>query len=151
MAVRLRRNTHWERAIEEQVTEYNIKDVFSQKFETSDSFTGGYSGGQRRSTYDQPVVIIIDRGCGSQCEFFVASMRHHPKVTVIGVPSAGRLNFGSVGYLDMPNSGVRMHISTAKTDFYPDVIEGTGIIPELLVLQGDSVEVAKALIKSKMK
>lgn len=115
---------------------------------TSEPYTDEtFVNGTRAAAYTSPIVLIIDRRCGSQCEFFAAGLRHHPKVTVIGAPTAGRLQFGSDVDLFLPHSGVRMVTSVVMTDFTPAIREGEGLIPDYYVEDHEVIETALALLK----
>lgn len=119
-----------------------VQDRVAHSFDLDTSF------GERSERFDRPIVMIIDRGCGSQCEFLVSLLRHHPRASVIGAPTAGRLNFASNGSLYLPRSGVEFWPSTAATTHDPAAIEGEGLTPDLYVLDEDPIPLAHELIRS---
>ena len=97
------------------------------------------TSGMRSSPRKAPVVILTDRNCGSQCDFFVSAVRHLPTAEghILGIPTAGRMNFGNEGKLFLPNSHLAIMPSIASNDHLPPAIEGQGIQPDLYVLNGD--------------
>lgn len=136
----------WRAQLDGITAAFNLKSLKDRVVDEEENFTGG----SRPVAYSKPIVILIDKGCGSQCEFFVADLRHHPKVKIIGVPTGGRLDFGSNLFFDLPLTGIRMVSSMASTIHAPAAIEGEGIAPDLYVFGKDSVAVATAMVKKMM-
>jgi C-terminal processing protease CtpA/Prc len=100
------------------------------------------ASGTRTLPFKNPIVILADRKCASQCEFFVSAMRHHPMVTVIGLPTAGLLQFASNVKFYLPNSAVQMVSSTKFTEFLPAALKGEGIKPSYMIANSDWIKTA---------
>jgi hypothetical protein len=139
--------SQWRQSSLAQMQQYGLTSIGVNKTASKDSFTGG----DRPHPRQKPIVIIIDRQCGSQCEFLVSSLRHHPMAkakSIIGTPTAGRLNFGSNGSVFLPNTKIQFIPSRVRTLHLPDAVEGEGIHPGQYVVEGDPKKVALELIES---
>jgi hypothetical protein len=80
----------------------------------------------------RPVVVLMDEGCFSATDVFLASVKGLPGVTLVGQPSSG----GS-GYTDtiaLEHSGMRLRLSTMAS-FTRDgrLFDGRGIAPDVVV------------------
>lgn len=106
-----------------------------------------------RRKYQQPVVLLVNRGCYSACNEFVSVMRYADKVTIVGDQSGGGsgLPFSS----ELPN-GWSVRFSTSPMfDADKQHIE-FGVKPDIEVFQTDSdtdagrdtlIEFARQLLK----
>jgi hypothetical protein len=119
-----------------------IADVVTDTFENE-------TQGQRPEEKQSNIIILFDRGCGSQCEFLVSKFRHHPKVRMLGVPTAGRLNFANNGSTFLPNSKITFIPSSSLTSHVPNAQEGEGIWPDRFVLTENAKDIAIRMIKEK--
>lgn len=111
---------------------HNINQIYQDGDPTMTS-------GKRLTPRKAPVVVLTDRGCGSQCDFFVSLIRHLPVARghILGSPTAGRLNFGNNGRIFLPNSHLGLSPSIASNTHIPAVVEGEGIQPDMFILTGD--------------
>lgn len=80
----------------------------------------------------RPVVVLMDEGCFSATDVFLASVKGLPGVTLVGQPSSG----GS-GYTDtiaLEHSGMRLRLSTMAS-FTRDgrLFDGQGVAPDVVV------------------
>jgi hypothetical protein len=137
---------NWEKTMLNAYASYNlvksVADVFPDNGETSIS-TG------RKQPRKSPVVLLTDRGCGSQCDFFVSAIRHLPstKVRILGIPTAGRMNFGNAGLLVLPNSHLSIVTSIASNIHIPPASEGEGIQPDVFVNSDNAMSHTVSFIK----
>lgn len=82
--------------------------------------------------YQNPVVLLTNRGCFSACEGFTRMMKAFPNVTVVGDTTAG--GSGNPIFRELPN-GWEYRLSTwlvAEPETF-DVLEGKGLPPDIQV------------------
>lgn len=132
----------WDESAKTLVERFELNDIGKKEVQSWKN----YAEGTRPNPVGKPIILLIDRGCGSQCEFLVSALRHHPKVKVLGVPTAGRLNFASNGSLYLPNSKIQFIPSSARTTHIPDAPEGEGIRPDRYIISADATKIADEII-----
>ncbi|WP_374001589.1 S41 family peptidase [Bdellovibrio bacteriovorus] len=84
--------------------------------------------------FNHPIIVIVDKTCASACEHFLESLELHPHVTVMGERTAGMVQFGSIGLVQLPKS--HLTIPIARTYFeYKDKrrVERIGYPPHILI------------------
>jgi uncharacterized protein (DUF697 family) len=83
--------------------------------------------------YTKPVVILLDGGCFSATDVFLAAFAGRPGVTLLGTPSSG--GSGRARAYRLANSGIGVRLSSMAS-FRPDgrSYDGLGVEPEVLVL-----------------
>ncbi len=71
--------------------------------------TEGYENG---TPYTGKIFVLVDSQCISSCESTFEILRTHPQAKSFGQPTAGKIHFGNVGKLLLPNSGILVQIGT---------------------------------------
>jgi carboxyl-terminal processing protease len=81
------------------------------------------------SAYAGKLILLVDGGCGSACEDFVAPFKDNRRATIVGTETLG--STGQPYYLRFEN-GMSFRVST-KREFFPDgsQFEGVGIKPDV--------------------
>ena len=79
-----------------------------------------------------PVVVLMDDGCFSATDVFLAGMGQLPGVTLLGTPSSG--GSGRSRSWDLPGSGLSVRLSTMMS-YQPDgrLFDGVGVPPDVRV------------------
>jgi C-terminal processing protease CtpA/Prc len=98
------------------------------------------------NAFHGPVAVLVDSDCASSCETTLQALRKHPRARVFGERTGGYVNFGDVGSLTLPNSGVEVGIPTKYFEF-PDgrIYDKTGFEPDVAVPAGqDAFDAATA-------
>lgn len=83
--------------------------------------------------YPQKVAVLINGGCASSCEQFVLAARQSQKVTLIGSPTAGVLDYGNMHRMDYPCKKWQLGWATSRS-MRVDMgqgIDNVGIAPQL--------------------
>lgn len=107
------------------------------------------SPGQRLRHYSKPIIILVDKLCGSSCEFLVDTLIDLPSTELIGTHTAGAVRFGNVGHFLLPNSRIETYFGSRSFGFASKPQEGIGFKPDYYVLEGlDSLVVARNRLKS---
>jgi C-terminal processing protease CtpA/Prc len=101
--------------------------------------------------YAAPVVVLIDGGCFSATDVFVAALRTRPQVRLCGTATSG--GSGRARTYRLARSGIALQLSSMAS-FRPDgkLFEGNGIEPDVhcepapqdLVSSSDAVLAAAA-------
>ncbi len=98
----------------------------------------GPSTEKETARYDKPVVVLMDDGCFSATDIFLAAFKGWKKVTLLGLPSGG--GSGRARGLRLDRSGIELRLSS-MVSFFPDgrLLEGRGVEPDVEVerLPGD--------------
>ena len=91
----------------------------------------------RARPYARPVVILLDGGCFSATDVFLAAFSGRPGVTLLGTPSSG--GSGRARAFRLANSGIGVRLSSMAS-FRSDgrAYDGLGVEPDLLVLPAPS-------------
>ncbi len=105
----------------------------------------------RAYTYAKPVVVLIDDGCFSATDIFVAALRTRPNVKLVGTATSG--GSGRAQGYRLDRSRVELQLSSMAS-FRPDgkLFEGNGVSPDVVCppapgdLVGDSdTQLARAI------
>lgn len=82
--------------------------------------------------YTGPVVILMNEGCFSATDIFLAALGELPNVTLIGTPSSG--GSGRSNSTKLANSGLPIRLSSMAS-YQPSglLFDGRGVAPDLLV------------------
>jgi C-terminal processing protease CtpA/Prc len=82
--------------------------------------------------YDAPVVILLDSGCFSATDIFLAAFKGLPNVTLMGTPSGG--GSGRSQEVRLQASGLRLRLSSMAS-FQPtgSLYDGVGVMPDVLL------------------
>jgi C-terminal processing protease CtpA/Prc len=91
-----------------------------------------HTDNSRAFHYDEPVVVLIDRGCFSATDVFAAAFAALPRVTLVGEPTSG--GSGRARGYRLRHSGIRLRLSSMAS-FRPDgvLFEGNGVEPDVAV------------------
>jgi len=77
-------------------------------------------------------VVLVDRGCASACEMFVALARQIPGLLVAGERTRGSMAVGEVASFVLPRSRLVVTLGTrAVVDPLGDFDETRGFVPDL--------------------
>ncbi|MCB0377900.1 MAG: hypothetical protein KDD33_05345 [Bdellovibrionales bacterium] len=87
--------------------------------------------------YNKPVYVLIDSDCGSSGESSMQALRTLKNVKVVGQNTAGVTHFGNQGLLILPNSRIRISMSTKFIKFNDgSFVEKVGHKPDIEVPNG---------------
>ncbi|OSQ42889.1 S41 family peptidase [Marivita geojedonensis] len=81
-----------------------------------------------------PLVILIDQGCASSCEYFTQHLQHLGRAVVVGQHAS----LGAGGFIDriaMPE-GITFQYTAARTTFLDTIepnLEAAGVVPDVRV------------------
>ena len=98
---------------------------------------GNIEGGQKNVKTKKPVVILVDRDCGSSCELTVEALQGRPGILGVGQATAGAVHFREVGRVLLPHSHIVVNLGT-KFVKYDDgrFIEKMGYKPDIELQNG---------------
>ena len=90
---------------------------------------------------DNLIFVLIDNNTASSGESFANMLTLGKQVILVGTNTMGCLNFGNIGHLYLPNSGIRLQIG-ANCAFFQSLekTDGIGYSPDLWVEPGDSLD-----------
>jgi hypothetical protein len=90
-----------------------------------------------KNGYKHPIAILTDGFSRSSDEELVATLKDHPKVIVVGQNTSGTYHFGNAHSLLLPNSNIKVSISTMfKKHRDNSFIEKTGFPPDIKLSDG---------------
>lgn len=100
--------------------------------------------------YKKPIYILMDRSCGSSCEFAIAAFEWHKHVKKIGENTSGTFHFSNAGLAVLPNSKIKVIIPAQHSEYYDHrFIERLGLTPDIVASPGDDAyAMAKKIISS---
>ncbi len=106
---------------------------------------GGGSRFDRITGFKKPIYILMDRECGSSCEFTIAAFEWNKYVKRVGENTNGTFHFSNAGMAILPHSKIKVVIPTQYSEYYDRrFIERIGIHPDIKVEGGeDAYEVVK--------
>lgn len=110
-------------------------DLINTKTRTSQDVSG-----LRPSSALPRIVLLMDSGCGSNCEKLIFMLRRHSGVTLVGTHTAGALHFGEMGALRLPQSKIQVLMGMKWFKEPVDVLEGVGYAPDYYIVAGDPVQ-----------
>lgn len=81
--------------------------------------------------FDQPVVILLDNGCFSATDVFLAALKGWRNVTLVGTPSSG----GSARSVSLKIPGLVDARLASMASFQPDgnLYDGNGVHPDVVI------------------
>lgn len=85
--------------------------------------------------FDRPLAVLVSPDCVSACEGFAYTLQHDGRATIVGsAPSAGAFGEVGRGQYRLPE-GLNMQLPTGRPETMDGQvpIEGTGVIPDILV------------------
>jgi len=98
----------------------------------------------------QKVVILTDRGCASSCEQFILYAQQSKKVTLMGEPTGGVLDFGNLHNMAFPCGNWSIWYPTSRSNRVPagKGIDNVGIAPNVPLTDknADWVEAARLFL-----
>ncbi len=98
--------------------------------------------------YNRPIYILTDGGTCSSSEMFIARMRHHPLVRLVGGNTAGCEVYGYVRPGFLPHSKIRLSSGMVYREMEIPNFETNGFTPDIVVSNGgDAMDVALVEIK----
>jgi len=95
------------------------------------------------------VIVLTDYHVGSAGERFVGYLRQLENVLVVGTNTFGVLATGGVVWTVLPRSNLTLQFSVSTLDLRPDLsqFEGIGLLPDLWVPPGESLERVLAFVR----
>lgn len=88
--------------------------------------------------YNKPIYILMDRACGSSCEFTIAAFEWHKNVKKVGENTSGTFHFSNTGTAVLPNSKIKVLIPSQFSEYYDfRFFERVGISPDIQVPTGE--------------
>lgn len=103
--------------------------------------------------YPLHVAVLIDGGCASSCEEFVLFARQSKKVTLIGQPTGGVLDYGNLHFIDFPDPRFTIGYPTSRSNRVAAgrPVDNIGIPPAIRLTEadGDWVEWARQYLSKK--
>jgi len=85
---------------------------------------------------DRPrVVVLVDGGCGSDCEQMVVALRRLPETVVVGQNTFGVIEYIQPGYSVLPNTRLAFRVALGTSDVYGDdrSVDGRGLDVDVLL------------------
>jgi C-terminal processing protease CtpA/Prc len=81
------------------------------------------------------VLVLVDNGCGSDCELMAATLGKLPEATVAGQNTYGVAQFIQPGYSVLPNTRLPFRIALGTADAYGDgrSFDGYGLDVDVLL------------------
>jgi hypothetical protein len=102
--------------------------------------------------YTGPVLLLIDAGCFSATDVFVAALRTRPQVKLVGTATSG--GSGRARPYRLPRSGIALQLSSMAS-FRPDgrLFDGNGIEPDVRCepAPADLVSTSDAVLEAALK
>ncbi len=86
--------------------------------------------------YAKPIYILTDRGVMSSAEMFIARMRHHPMVKLVGDNTRGGEIFGNCVHGFLPHSDIQVQFGVDYRELEIDNFETNGFRPDIPVADG---------------
>lgn len=98
--------------------------------------------------YKKPIYILMDKACGSSCEFTIACFEWHGYSKKVGENTNGTFHFSNAGIAVLPNSKLKVLIPTQYSEYYDGrFIERVGFAPDIKVWPGrDAYDEVKKII-----
>ncbi len=81
----------------------------------------------------EKVVVLTDDGCGSSGESFVQIFKKLDKVTVVGRPTMGFLDYSNLAYCDFGDYVLHYPTSRSRAIDEGKGMRGRGVLPDILI------------------
>jgi len=107
-----------------------------------------HTGSGKPSPGKPRLMILADRGCGSDCEFSVYVLAAQPGSVVVGESTYGVGQFIQPGYFILPHTLLKFRIALGMSDTYGDgrSFDGYGLGPDI-VLDGADANKPETILK----
>lgn len=90
-----------------------------------------------QNVFSAPLYILVDRMCASSCELAIQYLEALPHRFLVGERTMGAIEYGDVGYLQLPNSNVLVELATMASKFRDGRrLEKIGYEPDIRVPPG---------------
>lgn len=88
--------------------------------------------------YNKPIYILMDKDCGSSCEFTIAALEWHKEIKKVGENTSGTFHFSNAGIAVLPHSKIKIMIPSQFSEYYDKrFFERVGINPDIQVPAGE--------------
>jgi C-terminal processing protease CtpA/Prc len=94
------------------------------------------------------VVVLVDGGCGSDCEYMAQALAGLPEAVVVGLNTYGVAEYIQPGYSVLPNTRLPYRIALGTSEVYGDgrSLDGYGLDVDVLV-DGKDAWTKEALVR----
>lgn len=81
------------------------------------------------------VMLVVDEGCSSDCEFMVGTLAKLPETVIVGANTYGVMQFIQPGYSVLPNTRLPFRIALGTSDPYGDnrSLDGYGFDVDVVI------------------
>lgn len=88
------------------------------------------------------LMVLVDRGCGSDCEGMTYMLAAEPGSVVVGENTYGVGQFIQPGYFVLPHARVPFRIALGMSDIYGDArsFDGYGLGPDIVLASEDAYQ-----------
>jgi len=130
------------------IPEYLVKDLSDSKARFQKALKGEIQAefirsdkGLNRSEsegFNKPIYILMDKECGSSCEFTIAALEAHAQMKKVGENTSGTFHFSNSGIAVLPNSKIKVMVPSQFSEYYDKrFFERIGIAPDIKVPPGE--------------
>ena len=86
------------------------------------------------------VVVLVDGGCGSDCEYMTGALARLPEAVVVGLNTYGVTEYIQPGYSVLPNTRLPFRVALGTAPVYGDgrSVDGYGLDVDVLVDGADA-------------
>jgi C-terminal processing protease CtpA/Prc len=94
------------------------------------------------------LVVLVDGGCGSDCEYLASGLSRLPEAVVVGLNTYGVTEYIQPGYSVLPNTRLPFRIALGTATIYGDgrSVDGYGLDVDVLV-DGKDAWTKEALLR----
>ena len=101
------------------------------------AFGGGAPEVFEPTAMPRAVALVIEGGVGSSAEELALIARTSPKVTLVGAPTYGALDYSNVRDVPLPSGERTLHLPTTRRNWLPtSSVDDGGIRPDVTVPDG---------------
>ncbi len=88
--------------------------------------------------FKKPIVLLVDRRCGSSGETSLDCFEYHPYAITVGEPTAGCCQLGNMGFFFLSHSKICITMPTQYREYHDGrSVEVVGIQPSVTVEKGE--------------
>ncbi len=88
--------------------------------------------------YKKPIYLLMDKSCGSSCEFTIAAFEWNKYAKRVGENTNGTFHFSNAGIAILPNSKFKVIIPSQYSEYFDQrFIERIGLSPDIRVNAGE--------------